>query len=917
MSEALVERGHEVHVVTYPLGHAGTPTPYYVHRVGSPDSQVAPEPGPSFKKLFVLDPLLVRKVRHLLDETAFDVIHAHHYEGLIAALLARRSGDHLPIAFDSHTLLGSELHHYRSLLPASALSWIGRRFDKNLPRRADHVIAVTERMRDWLTSDGAVPAARTSLIPNGVEHEHFAMQDTTVTRAQGNERANSAMRIVFSGNLAEYQGIDMLLRAFQRVHADRPDSHLVFITDSGLEPIAGKLEALGIDAYVSSIDADYASLPARLAEADVLVNPRTDCDGIPQKLLNYMAAGRPIVSFAGSAALLENGSTALIVDDEDTDAFASAIIRVVEEPGVGERLGRAAQAEAIKRHGWQNVAQKVEAVYSSLTGNANQTTWMSQADRTDTVHVAVASDANYVMALAAMLASLEARLDPHCELVVHVIGTDLPKDDWRRLRASAPAERVRWNCIELSSSLLTDLDFKPRAYEHITSVCFFRLLLPELLPADLPKVLYLDSDLIAGADISQLWRIEIHDVPLAAVPEWDRNASRASSPRGIRRYRDLGLSPEQPLFNSGVMLLDLEHWRRKHLAHRAFQYIREAGPDVRWYEQEALNVVCNGQFLELDSRWNVPAGEVAALARDDVSIVHYLTADKPWHWHYDSVSAAPFFDALDRTAWAGWRPTRPHLGDVGKLAGRVVKAVKKRQFDVYRLRSDLDARRRYRRARPKYIPLGGIGLPPDGTGPEIRLFVTAPTIDADLLQELAAWFADGVDRAVLLLEGDGNAGTLIPDSHAQRVHAFVCDGHDTDFARRNLLHHHGQSHWCVLGRPGEHIVTKTETSLDLRRLCAELDADGLEACAGSCVDIEKTAEVELVARDALSNRLFRGDAAIAPAESAYDVPAFLSRIVLLKYGDDVLLDAGANLCGSMRKSQILLRLRPRCPQSGP
>ena len=370
MAEALLQRGHEIHMATYPLGHADTPTPYQTHRVGWKNMRLRSDPGPSLKKLFVLDPLLTRRIRRLLDEMSFDVIHAHHYEGLIAALLARRSGNRVPIVYDAHTLLGSELPHYRLPMPEKTAAWLGRYLDSTLPRRADHVIAVTERMREWLITEGGVPAARTSLISNGVEYEHFAVPAVAENNSQATGNDVAPLRIVFSGNLAEYQGIDLLLSAFQRVHAEVSHARLILVTDSDCTDLMYEVGKLGLTDYVSTIQADYASLPTCLAAANVLVNPRPQCEGIPQKLLNYMAAGRPIVSFSSSAALLEHDRTALLVADEDIDGFAQAILRILREPQLGQRLSRAASEQVEAKYGWQNVAQKVEDAYAQVIGNA-------------------------------------------------------------------------------------------------------------------------------------------------------------------------------------------------------------------------------------------------------------------------------------------------------------------------------------------------------------------------------------------------------------------------------------------------------------------------------------------------------------------------------------------------------------------
>ena len=118
MAEALGRRGHDVHVVTYHLG-GQAPTPHMtVHRINGPSWYRRTAPGPSFAKLALLDPLLTSKLRRLLKAHPFDVIHAHHYEGLLAALFARARRKP-PVVFDSHTLLETELPHYGSSLAAT------------------------------------------------------------------------------------------------------------------------------------------------------------------------------------------------------------------------------------------------------------------------------------------------------------------------------------------------------------------------------------------------------------------------------------------------------------------------------------------------------------------------------------------------------------------------------------------------------------------------------------------------------------------------------------------------------------------------------------------------------------------------------------------------------------------------------
>ncbi len=216
---------------------------------------------------------------------------------------------------------------------------------------------------------------------------------------------------------------------------------------------------------------------------------------------------------------------------------------------------------------------------------------------------------------------------------------------WNAVTSSLPDDRVRWHRMDIDPSGLLARGFGTRPHEHISPVAYLRLMIPEVLPLAVEKVLYLDSDMIVCDDISQLWDTDITTMDFAAAPERGA-ASRASSRRGIRHHLALGMKPDQVVFNAGVLLINLRRWRQSHLASRAFAYLRCLAHEVRWYEQEALNVVANGSYRELDPRWNVPALAARPGSGARTSIVHYLTAHKPWHWDYSWPRRDLFF-----TAW--------------------------------------------------------------------------------------------------------------------------------------------------------------------------------------------------------------------------------------------------------------------------
>ncbi len=354
MAAALASRGHQVHVVTYHLGEQAPAPEYQVHRIARVPSYRKMSPGPTLQKLLVVDPLLALRLRRLLREESFDLIHAHHFEGLLGALAARR--DHrMPIVFDAHTLLESELPYYAPEMLRGPLRRIGRLLDRTLPALADHVIAVSEQIHGKLLANRACLPERISIVENGVTWAHFQRSRRAPPDPDG-------AVLLYTGNLASYQGIDFLLRALAQVSRVRPGVRLRIVTDSPFTPYESLARELGIRDRVELHQAEFAQIPDWLAGAHVALNPRVHCDGIPQKLMNYMAAGKAIVSFEGSARGLIDQHNALVVADGDVAAFAGAIERLLADPPLAARLGTNAGRFA-RSATWEAAVEKIEVVY--------------------------------------------------------------------------------------------------------------------------------------------------------------------------------------------------------------------------------------------------------------------------------------------------------------------------------------------------------------------------------------------------------------------------------------------------------------------------------------------------------------------------------------------------------------------------
>lgn len=357
MAEALASRGHEVHVVTYHLGQNIQELPFTIHRIPPIRTYRKTSPGPSYQKLFLVDPLLSLKLYQVVRKYRVDVIHAHHYEGLIAALPVARI-TRVPLVFDIHTLLGSELPQYKLSLPASFLRWIGNMLDHALPGRADHIVTVTDSLRRKLVGEIGISADRVTSVYTGID-EGFDGQPHRTTEA-------AKRTLIYAGNLAEYQGIDLMLQAFRLVLDQKPDTLLKIVSENPITSYQAMIRKLHLENNLILENVDYFQLPAALHSAMIALNPRPQADGLLAKLLNYMAAGRAIVSFSGSGEILQHEHTALLVPGREPKMFAGAILRLLADPDLAERLGAAAQSKVQDVFVWKKSVLLFEAIYDKL-----------------------------------------------------------------------------------------------------------------------------------------------------------------------------------------------------------------------------------------------------------------------------------------------------------------------------------------------------------------------------------------------------------------------------------------------------------------------------------------------------------------------------------------------------------------------
>ena len=325
----------------------------------------------------------------------------------------------------------------------------------------------------------------------------------------------------------------------------------------------------------------------------------------------------------------------------------------------------------------------------------------ANVDTTLTEVVAVcACDDNYAMPLSVMLHSAARNLGSGSRLLVYFIDGGLSESSWEAIRETLVGLPIDVVSIQPDYSLVEHL----HTSHHVTPAAYLRLLTAEIMPPEVEKAIYLDSDLLVCEDLTELWNMPLDDnyclaAPDIACPFIDAREGcanyRLASPylaalRPVPNYRELGMDPGAEYFNSGVMVLNLDLWRRDQVAAQMLDCLDKHEAHIWCWDQYALNIVFHRKWGRLPPRWNqgahaleYPSTGYSPLDRDEFrdmlerpAIVHFTTEFKPWHFHWTHLRGDQFFAALDETAWAGWRPEHPGFSRADWQQRKIVGLIK-------------------------------------------------------------------------------------------------------------------------------------------------------------------------------------------------------------------------------------------------
>ncbi|MGO9112636.1 MAG: glycosyltransferase [Thermoguttaceae bacterium] len=222
----------------------------------------------------------------------------------------------------------------------------------------DRIIANSEAARQSAIEQEAASPENVLVIPNGIDLNLFS--DILPWNPK---RVCEPQKIGMVGNLREVKGPDIFIRAAKAVLQEYPDAQFEIAGGGDIVTYQRLIDGLGLTSRVRLLGS-IADVRQFLATLDLAVLP-SRAEGLSNALLEYMAAGRPIVAtdVGGNAALIEDQRNGVLIPPEDEHALSQAMINLLRNPPAAACLASAARQDS-KAFDWRCAADRFARVAS-------------------------------------------------------------------------------------------------------------------------------------------------------------------------------------------------------------------------------------------------------------------------------------------------------------------------------------------------------------------------------------------------------------------------------------------------------------------------------------------------------------------------------------------------------------------------
>lgn len=358
-AKAMIELGHRVDLLTYPIGEDVDLPGLRIYRTWPVPGIRSVKIGPSISKLPLDTMIALFSLRRMLSER-YDLLDCHEEAGFIGVLLSKLFG--LPTLYDMHSSLPEQLSNFR-FPGAGWLRGLFTVFEKLTVRNSDAVVVICPYLAEVVKRMD--PTRPCFLIENSPLSESVEPADNSQL-AELRARLGiieGATTLVYTGTFEAYQGLDLLYGAFAIAAEDDPTLRLVMVGghDSQVHDSRQQARALGIgERVVFTGQRPPEEMPLYLGLADVLVSPRSRGKNTPLKIYSYLRSGRPIVATRLLTHTQVLDDEVAVLTEPTPDSLAQGILTASRDGELRGRLANAARIRAENEYSYTRYLERTE-----------------------------------------------------------------------------------------------------------------------------------------------------------------------------------------------------------------------------------------------------------------------------------------------------------------------------------------------------------------------------------------------------------------------------------------------------------------------------------------------------------------------------------------------------------------------------
>jgi glycogen(starch) synthase len=367
LSEALVEQGVEVHVLT----RGGEESPAEERSAGVAIHRIREPKRPTDLGEFVawverMNSDMLAAGVELGDRYDFDLVHGHDW-------LVANACDHLAKRFEAPlvtTIHATEHGRHQGWVDKHPQTYI-HGVERWITNRSERVIACSHYMREQIADIFGVEEERVTVIPNGIDPDDLQPQDPAELRRLRSEFADPEEKLVLLvGRLVYEKGFQLALEAMPRLIEEAPGTRFL-VAGSGTHEaqLLRQAEELGLmehGTFLGWIGDDVLHSLYRIADLTVVPSIYEPFGLVA---LEAMASGCPciVADTGGLREVVPHEEAGLRFPASDPDGLADVAVRVLGDDKLGRRLVTEAY-EHLRRFDWVDVAERTAAVYAELAG---------------------------------------------------------------------------------------------------------------------------------------------------------------------------------------------------------------------------------------------------------------------------------------------------------------------------------------------------------------------------------------------------------------------------------------------------------------------------------------------------------------------------------------------------------------------